>query len=558
MQAMLVATARIQSLPLLTQRTPAPLLPIVNRPVMAHAVEIVARAGIKQILVSLTQHGGQVASYFGNGRSWGVQFEYLMQQEARSVAEMLHGAAPRIHETLLVLPADAVLDLDIEAALASHQAQGSQATLVLHAQKSAGALTARVNSFGRVQQIGDENSDAALYWTGACILEPSVFAQLDRSAKTDDQAFMTALLAAELPVFGHVTEAYWNPLATLAHYHEAQHVFLHSAYVPADGQQSSAPRIRYPSIEGQQIAPGIWVGRNHAIHPDARLAAPLCLGDGCLVGDDVELGPDTVIGPYSILDDGATVTCSTVAAHTYVGRLVNLVDRVVEQAMIIDPSTAQHVEIVDPFLLSAVALEHPRRLQRGATVLTAGLLLLCAVPLMLLIGLAVACTTGGRVFRYETRLGRRATATDATADATFMRIALFNTRHDDGSPTLLGPWLRRWSLDHLPSLWNVLKGDLNLVGVKPLTVEEATYMREIWHEKRNDAPAGLTGLWFVQTDRDSDADAVLVADAYYAATRTWRADARVLAQTPSAWLRRARHTVSIPARTSHSLPSQTT
>jgi lipopolysaccharide/colanic/teichoic acid biosynthesis glycosyltransferase len=89
----------------------------------------------------------------------------------------------------------------------------------------------------------------------------------------------------------------------------------------------------------------------------------------------------------------------------------------------------------------------------------------------------------------------------------------------------------------LGELWHVLKGDLGLVGVKPLSPAEAEDVTELWQQKRYDYHAGFTGLWYIQTG--AQGDEVLVADAYYAATRNWREDLRLLGQTPLAWLRRA-------------------
>ena len=105
-----------------------------------------------------------------------------------------------------------------------------------------------------------------------------------------------------------------------------------------------------------------------------------------------------------------------------------------------------------------------------------------------------------------------------------------------------GRWLQRWEWDRFPELWNVLRGDLDLVGVKPLSQDEATLLHEEWQQKRYECSPGLTGLWFIQTHAESDLEEILVADAYYVATHTWRDDIKVLWHTPSAWLRRSRRT----------------
>lgn len=555
MQVILLATDQSQKLPPLTEHTPAPLLPITNRPVMAYAIEVLARADVKQIMVALARRGSEIAAYFGNGRSWGVQLDYLVQRDVYNLTDVLRGAAARVHETLLIMPADTVLDLDIETALAEHRAHGGAATLILHTQNSANILPVRLNSFNRVQQVSGISVQGDLQFTGACILEPSALEHLIQHGIPDDTMLFTSLLSAEIPVFGYVSEGYWNPLNSLEAYHEAQRVFLYCAYHEVTAKQGEHPRVRYPSIEGQQIAPGVWVGRNHAIHPNARFAAPLCIGEGCLIGDDVELGPYTVIGAHSVVDDGATVLHSTVSSRTYVGQLINLADRIVERTTIINPQTTQHIEVVDPFLLSKIAFERSRNLERVLTSVVAALLLLLTSPVLVLIALMVALTSGGRIFRREQRIGRRANATKL-AEVSTLELLYFNTQRSDGSRTLLGTWLMCWGLDHLPCLWNVFVGDINFVGVKPLTEDEAAHLRESWHEKRNDAAVGLTGLWFTQSEPETDLDAVLVADVYYAATRSRPGDVRILLQTPRAWIRRSRFLTSKRMRTARSLPRQ--
>jgi lipopolysaccharide/colanic/teichoic acid biosynthesis glycosyltransferase len=98
--------------------------------------------------------------------------------------------------------------------------------------------------------------------------------------------------------------------------------------------------------------------------------------------------------------------------------------------------------------------------------------------------------------------------------------------------------MEQWELYRLPELVNVLRGDMALVGVKPLQAIEADHLRELWQQKRHDLPAGFTGLWYMQTDVTSDLDAVLVVDVYYTATRTWHGDLLLLLRTPYRWLRR--------------------
>src|SRR3954447_2802431 len=139
MHILLLATDEQPKLQRLTEALPTPLVPIVNRPVMAVAVEILARAGYKDLLVSLCNRGGSIASYFGDGSRWGVQIEYLTQREGWGSAGALAWAGQLLTETVLVLPADSIIDLDISAALSFHRAHGGLATMIVHAQSEGGA-----------------------------------------------------------------------------------------------------------------------------------------------------------------------------------------------------------------------------------------------------------------------------------------------------------------------------------------------------------------------------------------------------------------------------------
>src|SRR4051812_4444462 len=132
MHILLLATDEQPKLALLADTLPTPLVPIVNRPVMAVAMEILARAGHKDLFVSLCNRGGSIASYFGNGSRWGVQIEYLIQREGWGSAGSLAWAGQLLTETVLVLPADSIIDLDIDAALVFHRAHGGSATMILH------------------------------------------------------------------------------------------------------------------------------------------------------------------------------------------------------------------------------------------------------------------------------------------------------------------------------------------------------------------------------------------------------------------------------------------
>lgn len=101
----------------------------------------------------------------------------------------------------------------------------------------------------------------------------------------------------------------------------------------------------------------------------------------------------------------------------------------------------------------------------------------------------------------------------------------------DPRVTRLGRFLRRSSIDELPQLWNVLKGDMSLVGPRPpIPYEVDAY--KLWHRQRLAATPGLTGLWQVTARSLVDFDEMVRLDIWYIEHQSLWLDLRILLKTP--------------------------
>lgn len=110
---------------------------------------------------------------------------------------------------------------------------------------------------------------------------------------------------------------------------------------------------------------------------------------------------------------------------------------------------------------------------------------------------------------------------------------------NDPRVTRVGRWLRATSVDEVPQLLNVARGEMALVGPRPLTLYE-TAMHSERHRQRSVVRPGLTGLWQVSGRNHLTMAHMLELDLEYAAQRSWRLDLTILAKTPGAVLRGAR------------------
>ena len=546
MQPILLATGENRLLAPLTDELPPAMMPVGHQPVMAHVVEMLAAQGFRRLLVSLHYLPANIEGYFGQGQRWGVTLEYVIQRDALGTAGALKWAGRLLTETILVMPADKLIDLDIAAALVHHRRHDNVATILVPAPSFEGPVKypngARETDIAhRPISPADVPSSLGLY-----ILEPSVLDHVPPFVPFDIHGqLIPALLKAGLPVSTHAVAGYWNPLASFTDYAAAQRVFMARL---ADNTRStkghSFPNVA--SVRGRSVQPGIWVGRNNAIHPTARLAPPLFIGANCRIGRDVELGHDVVLGANVIIDDEATVSQSIVLDNTYVGKLVKLEQRLAYKNILIDLSSGAHVRVADAFWLSETHTSVDQSVARHAwDRLLAFLLGVSVLPLAAAWALAL-WLAAGRVFSRKTYLwpARPASSGQMGSPAQTLTVLNFYSAQSNHLAVWLSRWQARLELERLPELLSVVAGKLRLVGAKPVTPVEAGREAEAWQLSQREFEPGFTGLWYLQTDTESDLDAVLVADAYHAATRHWRGDMKILCQTPAAWLRRLRHTAA--------------
>jgi lipopolysaccharide/colanic/teichoic acid biosynthesis glycosyltransferase len=106
---------------------------------------------------------------------------------------------------------------------------------------------------------------------------------------------------------------------------------------------------------------------------------------------------------------------------------------------------------------------------------------------------------------------------------------------DDPRRTRVGGFLRRWSIDELPQLWNVLKGEMSIVGPRPATPREVA-LYEDWQRQRLETPPGLTGLWQVSGRSELGFPEQVLLDIMYIENWSLGLDLRIMLRTAPAVL----------------------
>lgn len=184
-------------------------------------------------------------------------------------------------------------------------------------------------------------------------------------------------------------------------------------------------------------------------------------------------------------------------------------------------------------------------------IVLASLLLAALSPLLLFITVLIQLDSSGPVLYRSQRVGRKGRifvcykfrTMVANADALKTKLIHLNERRgpffkirNDPRITKVGKLLRKYSLDELPQLWNVLKGDMSLVGPRPHTMDDYSQY-EVDQLRRLEVRPGLTGLWQVTARQDPSFETTMRLDGYYIEHWNFWLDLKLLFRTLPAVLR---------------------
>ena len=185
-------------------------------------------------------------------------------------------------------------------------------------------------------------------------------------------------------------------------------------------------------------------------------------------------------------------------------------------------------------------------IKRAFDIVVAGLIAVLALPVLITAALLIKLEDGGPVLFRQRRVGRygeefeilkfRTMVVDAEALQATLEShneasgPVFKIK-DDPRVTRMGRFLRRSSLDELPQLINVLKGDMSLVGPRPLPTRDVSHFEEAWLLRRFSVPQGLTCLWQISGRSNLGFDDWVALDLEYIDRWSLTLDVRILMMT---------------------------
>ena len=470
------------------------LIPVVNKPVVEHLIELLVRNNIKEIILVLKHMPYETEQYFGNGERWGVQISYSLEKEYADIGSCLNRIKSRLHEDFLFMSGNIVTDIKLSEFIKAHESVPGAMTIARQKlEEEDGALVALSS---------DKIKKNATF--GPVIMTPECLSCLLAGPRIQDlgQA-VTSLLAQGLSLYAYHSSYSLRTIDSLNDYLEVNKLALNGGF-------------KGLIIPGEQKQEGIWVGRRTNIHPEAEIFPPSYLGNYCNVRKGTVIGEGTIIGDNVIVDHGVSIAGSVILDSTYIGSHTEIKDAVIKKNTMIDVSRSTSIYVKDDFILGDMDKKIlADKSERFYNLLFAILLLLVFSPIIAVLFLYHLVLPSRRFFSSEEYFGG-------------YEVVDFQGNVEPGPFNLYKFQTKNRLLQKLPGLFNVIKGDMNLVGNSPLTGEEVAGLEEEWEMMRFKASAGLFHLWEVEGGPDITREEKLVTENYYAATRTFWGDVKIL------------------------------
>ena len=301
MKAMVLAAGLGTRLKPITFEIPKPMVPVLDRPVMAHIVGMLERQGFDQLIANLHYYPDTIRGYFGDA------LEYRFEEELLGTAGGVRNVADFFgDDPVVVVSGDALTDTDLNALVERHRSAGGIATLTVKKVDDTREYGVVIHdSEGRIQGFQEKPDPAeALSDLGNCgiyCFSPEIFDYFPEEPFADwAQDVFPALLEGDVPFYVHEIEDYWNDVGSLEELRQGTFDAL-AGKLRIEVSPGDAP-------DGVEVIGDdrVWVGTGVEFGAGVRLMGPVVIGDGCTVGDGAALRetivfPGTDVAPGEIL-----------------------------------------------------------------------------------------------------------------------------------------------------------------------------------------------------------------------------------------------------------------
>jgi mannose-1-phosphate guanylyltransferase len=301
MKAMVLAAGLGTRLRPLTYEIPKPMVPVLDRPVMAHIVDLCRRQGFDQLIANLHYFPDTIRDYFGDS------IEYRFEEELLGTAGGVRNVRDFFgDDPVVVISGDALSDIDLNKLVERHRSAGGIGTLTVKRVEDTREYGVVLHdSDGRISGFQEKpHPDEALSDLGNCgiyCFSPEIFDYFPETEFVDwANDVFPVLLDNDVPFYIHEINEYWNDVGSLDELRSGTFDALEGRL------HIEVPEAGTPLPDDCDAQGPVWVGRDCQIGSGLKLMGPVVIGDGSRIGDGAALR-DTIVFPGTTVGDNQIV-----------------------------------------------------------------------------------------------------------------------------------------------------------------------------------------------------------------------------------------------------------
>lgn len=334
MQALILAGGEGTRLRPLTIYTPKPVVPIVNRPFLYYQLELLKRAEIKEITLSLSYQPNKIADIFGDGDENGLKIHYAVEASPLGTAGAYKNAQEHLTQTAVVFNGDILTNLNIAEVIAVHRQKNAAATIVLTPVENPSAYgLVETEADGRVRRFLEKPKPEEITCNtinaGIYVLEPHILNYIPAGEKFSfEYQLFPALLANNEPFYAYTMSEYWLDIGTPQRYLQANDDLINGRIKSFDAERkplNSSSSNGSPT--GNSTAP---LSEAEPVKIDSRSA----IDPTCSIKPGVEI-TNSVLGANCLIEERAKIENSVVLAGARIGKAAEIRNSIIGKSAIV-------------------------------------------------------------------------------------------------------------------------------------------------------------------------------------------------------------------------------
>lgn len=312
----------------LTYNLPKPVVPIMNIPMVMHQIELLAKHGIRDIILNLHYLPESIKMILAKEHELGVNLEFSIEERPLGTCGAVKNAEQFFNDDpMIVFNGDTLSDINLTELIEFHKTKKAKATLTLVRVPDPSLFGLVVtDKDGKIKEFVEkptyQKDGLNTINAGVYVIDPSIWKRVPaRENYSFERQLFPGLIKDRVPFYAYFSDSYWIDIGNPEKYKVAHKDILRERI-------KIVPR-------GKKVGQN-WIGRDCMIDPEARLEGPVLIGDGVIIDKGAAIQDEAVVGDKVRIGQQTRIDGSIIWRNTIVGEQVMLRDCIIGANCIIE------------------------------------------------------------------------------------------------------------------------------------------------------------------------------------------------------------------------------